>query len=117
MQDVVCKLVKNTFTTNSIGVETSTRTETECPIIKVESIYEREYYEANQSGFKPTLRLRISTLNYNQEEELIYMNQLYTIIRIENQVDETILICERKIGDVNQAESTSNGTGEILKSV
>ena len=101
MQDGVCKLVKNTFTTNSIGVETSTRTETECPIIKVESIYEREYYEANQSGYKPTLRLRISTLNYNQEQELVYMDTTYTIIRVETKVDETILICERKIGDVD----------------
>lgn len=99
MQDITCTLVKKTFTTNSIGVETSTDTRTECPIIKVESIYEREYYEANQSGYKPTLRLRISTLNYNQEEELVYMDQTYTIIRTEEHVDETILICERRIGD------------------
>ena len=101
MQDVVCTLIKKTFTTNSIGVETSTETRTECPIIKVESIYEREYYEANQSGYKPTLRLRISTLNYNQEQELVYMGITYTIIRVETKVDETILICERKIGDVD----------------
>ena len=98
MQDVTCTLIKQTFVTNSIGVETSTETSTECPIIKVESIYDREYYEANQSGFKPNLRLRISSLNYNQEQELEYMNVRYAIIRVEERVDETILICERKIG-------------------
>lgn len=104
MQDVTCTLIKETFMINSIGVETSTETKTECPIIKVENIYEREYYEANQSGYKPTLRLRISTLNYNNEQELTYMGKRYSIIRIEEQVDETILICERRIGD---AESIS----------
>ena len=99
MQDVTCKLVKDIFTSDTMGNQKPTKQETECPIIKVESIYDREYYEANQSGFKPNLRLRISSLNYNQEQELIYMNVRYTIIRVEERVDETILVCERKLGN------------------
>lgn len=106
MQDVTCTLIKKTFTKNSIGVEVSSEMQTECPIIKVESIYEREYYEANQSGYKPTLRLRISTLNYNDEQELVYMEKRYTIIRIEDKIDETILICERKLADEGQARKS-----------
>ena len=40
--------------------------------IKNEEIYSTEYYEANQQGYKPNLRIRISTLNYEDEEELEY---------------------------------------------
>ena len=55
----------------------------------------------NQNGYKPTLRLVISSLNYNNEQELIYMDVKYTIIRIQKKnLDELILICERKINNV-----------------
>ena len=103
MQDVICTLINKIFTINEIGVEEEIETTAECPIIKVESIYNKEYYEANQIGYKPNLRLRISSLNYNNEPELIYIGKRYSIIRIENKVDELILICERKIGDESQS--------------
>lgn len=106
MQDVTCTLIKKTFTTNSIGVEISAELETECPIIKIESIYDREYYEANQIGYKPNLRLRISSLNYNDEQELNYMNTRYSIIRVEDRIDELILICERKIANEGQTRKS-----------
>ena len=64
-------------------------------------MYANEYYQANQQGFKPSLRLRISALNYNDEEELIYMGKTYSIIRTqEPTADEVVLICERKIKNV-----------------
>ena len=76
-------------------------TEKLIPIIKVEDEYANEYYQANQQGFKPSLRLRISTLNYNDEEELIYMKKVYSVIRVqEPNADEVVLICERKIKNV-----------------
>lgn len=101
MRDVSCKLLSTQIIKDSIGVEKETTTEIECPIIKVEDVYANEYYEANQQGFKPTLRLRISTLNYSGEKELVYMNTTYSIIRTQEPVaDEIILICERKIKDV-----------------
>lgn len=101
MRDVSCKLLSTTLTTNSIGVQTETKIEIEIPIIKVEDVYANEYYQANQQGFKPSLRLRISALNYNDEEELIYMGKTYSIIRIqEPTADEVVLICERKIKNV-----------------
>ena len=83
------------------GVEKITTVEKDCPIIKVEDIYANEYYQANQSGFQPSLRLKISRLNYEDEPELIYMNKTYTIIRTqETSVDELVLICERKVKNV-----------------
>ena len=101
MRDVSCKLLSKTIQENEIGVQKEVTTETEIPIIKVEEIYANEFYEANEQGFKPTLRLRISALNYNNEEELIYMNTTYSIIRAtEPYADEVVLICERKIKNV-----------------
>lgn len=101
MRDVSCKLLSITTQEDSIGVQKEVTTEIEIPIIKIEEIYANEFYEANEQGFKPTLRLRISALNYDNEEELIYMNTTYSIIRAtEPNADEVVLICERKIKNV-----------------
>lgn len=101
MRDVSCKLLSTDLQTDDIGVQKEVQTEIEIPIIKVEEIYANEFYEANQQGFKPTLRLRISALNYNNEKELIYVGVIYTIIRAsEPYADEVVLVCERKIKNV-----------------
>lgn len=101
MRDVSCKLLSTKIQEDSIGVQKEVQTEVEIPIIKVEEVYANEFYEANEQGFKPTLRLRISSLNYNNEEELIYMGVIYSIIRAtEPYADEVVLICERKVKNV-----------------
>lgn len=101
MRDIACTLLSTIITQDSIGNEIETVKESMIPIIKVEDVYSNEFYEANQQGFKPSLRLRISALNYNDEEELIYMGKTYSIIRTqEPTADEVVLICERKIKNV-----------------
>lgn len=101
MRDVSCKLLSTKIQEDSIGVQKEVVTEVEIPIIKVEEIYANEFYEANEQGFKPTLRLRISALNYNNEKELIYMGITYSIIRAtESCADEVVLVCERKVKNV-----------------
>lgn len=102
MRDISCKLLSTlTLITNSIGVQKEKVEEIEIPIIKVEDVYENEFYRANEQGYKPTLRLRISRLNYDDQEELIYMNKKYSIIRKqEPTADELILVCERKVKNV-----------------
>ena len=101
MRDVECKLLSTTLVDNEIGVQVEKIVEMSIPIIKVEDVYASEFYEANQQGYKPTLRLRISALNYNNEEELIYMGTTYSIIRLsETYADEVVLICERKVKNV-----------------
>lgn len=98
MRDVSCKLLSTQIIVDSIGVQKEEVTKTEIPIIKVEDIYANEFYEANEQGYKPNLRLRISSLNYKNQQELIYMNKEYTIIRAQDiTADELILVCERKI--------------------
>lgn len=101
MRDVSCKLISTSFLENEIGVQKETKVEMEIPIIKVEDIYANEFYKANEQGYKPSLRLRISNLNYENQQELIYMNKTYTIIRTQEiTADELILICERKVKNV-----------------
>lgn len=102
MYDVECVLLSTSNISSDIGVQKPSQiVENKIPIIKVEDVYSNEYYEANQSGFKPTLRLKISSLNYNNEQELKYMGNVYTIIRTQGgSYDEIILICERKIKNV-----------------
>lgn len=102
MRDVSCKLLSTTYKKDKNGIQTIDKIEKkEVPIIDEEDIYANEYYQANQNGYKPTLRLVISSLNYNNEQELIYMDVKYTIIRIQKKnLDELILICERKINNV-----------------
>ena len=102
MRDVSCKLLSTTYKKDKNGIQILDKIEEkEIPIIDEEDIYANEYYQANQNGYKPTLRLVISSLNYNNEQELIYMNVKYTIIRIQKKnLDELILVCERKINNV-----------------
>ena len=98
MRDVSCKLLSTQITTDSIGVEKEETKKNVIPIIKVEDIYANEFYQGNERGYKPTLRLRISALNYSNQEELIYMNTIYSIIRVQEiTADELILVCERKV--------------------
>lgn len=101
MRDVSCKLLSTLIAEDSIGVQTEQVTEVEIPIIKVEDVYANEFYEANEQGFKPSLRFRISALNYNNEQELVYMNTIYSVIRTQEiTADEIILVCERKLKNV-----------------
>ena len=101
MRDVSCKLLSTQIIKDSIGVQKEKLVELEIPITKVEDIYAKEFYEANEQGFKPSLRLRISNLNYENQRELIYMGTTYTIIRSQEiTADELILICERKVKNV-----------------
>ena len=101
MRDIACTLLSTTIEQDDIGNEIEKVKKRLIPIIKVEDVYANEYYQANQQGFKPSLRLRISALNYNDEEELIYMKKVYSVIRVqEPTADEVVLICERKIKNV-----------------
>lgn len=101
MYNTSVTLLSKSLTSNNIGVQSETITQTEVPIMKIEDIYANEFYQANEQGFKPSLRIRISSLNYSNERELIYKGITYTIIRTQEPLpDETILICQRKVKNV-----------------
>ena len=102
MRDISCKLLSTTYSEGSRGEKIpDKKVEREIPIIDEESVYANEFYQGNELGYKPSLRLIISTLNYQNEEELIYMNTEYSIIRTQKKnEDELILVCERKVKNV-----------------
>lgn len=101
MYNVSCKLISRNLVENSIGVQKETITKTEVPIIRIEDIYSKEFYEANEQGYVPSLRIVISELNYSEESELEYNGIVYSVIRTQNAaMDERTLICERKAKNV-----------------
>lgn len=101
MHDVSCKLLSTILVTNDIGVQKEETKKQEIPIIRIEDVYANEFYEANEQGHKPSLRLRINLLNYNNEQELEYMGNIFSIIRTQEiTADELILVCERKVKNV-----------------
>lgn len=107
MRYVSCILISTSITSNSIGVQTETKTESEIPIIKVEDIYANEFYEANELGYKPELRIRLSAYNYNGEPELKYGGKNYTVIRTQDvSADEIVLVCERKVKDFEEVKKS-----------
>ena len=100
MQDIVCYLISTTYTSDSVGNQVAVENEVEVPIIKNEFVGMNEFYVAQEHGLKPTLQLKISSLNYSNEKKLKYMNTVYTIIRTKSPLpDEILLICERKESD------------------
>lgn len=108
MRYVSCKLLSTSLIADSIGVQKETQVEVEVPLIKLEDIYANEFYEANEQGFKPELRLRLSAYSYNGEQELIYGDIHYTVIRTQYpKADEVILICERKAKNVTERTGRS----------
>lgn len=107
MNDVVCYLISKQFETDEIGNQVLQDIKTEVPIIEFQDIYQSEYYNARQQGLKPSLRIVISNLNYNDEEELEYKGKIYTIIRVDSIDYENIaLVCEKRVG-ANEQNDTS----------
>lgn len=108
MIDVGCTLISKTYRKDEDGniivengIEQFDITRVEVPIIDVQSVWQSEFYKANEQGLRPSIRIVISTLNYNDEKELVYMNNSYSVIRTENRnIDEVVLICQRKVKDV-----------------
>jgi SPP1 family predicted phage head-tail adaptor len=109
MHDVSCVLLSKSYKTDENGNilkdkngrEVSEIKESEIPIISVEKVWKDEFYKANQLGLRPSIRIKISSLNYNGEEEIIYMNKHYTVIRTDgDNNDEVVLICQKRANNV-----------------
>lgn len=98
MIDLECTLIQLNIEKDAIGNEVETQTELIVPIIQHEDIFASEFYSAGTVGMKPTLKIRISSLNYSNQTRIRYMNEEYEIIRVDTPtIDEVSLVCERKI--------------------
>lgn len=99
MQDWTIKLISQQYVIDEIGNQILQENLVEVPITEIQDVYQSEFYNASQQGLKPTLRVVINNLNYNDEEELYYMNKRYTIIRVDRVDNEYIaLVCEKRVG-------------------
>lgn len=108
MRDVSCILLsksylkdKNGNILKENGREKFEIKKVETPIISVEKVWKDEFYKANEQGLRPSIRIKISNLNYNNEEEIVYMGKNYTIIRVDgDNEDEIVLVCQRRANNV-----------------
>jgi len=100
MINTECKLRTLLHESDGIGVENETVQEITVPVTRVEKVYASEFYRANEQGLRPVLRLVINALNYNNETELEYNGVVYTIIRVDDNIEELALVCERKLKNV-----------------
>lgn len=115
MYSTSCKLRKITPQYNSYGAKTDDSvTETEVPILRKERMRISEFYQAQEQGMKPELRIRISNLNYNGEQELEYMGEIYTIIRTDDYINDILIIAHKKIKNIVNEVEDDNNTGTIL---
>lgn len=101
MRAVELTLLSYTYKKDEIGQEIKVVKKKTIPIIKETSVLLEEYYEANQQGIRPEVRLIISALNYNRETEFEYMGEKYSVIRTNTpNIDEIALIGTKKAGDL-----------------
>ena len=110
MHDVSCVLLFKSYLKDENGNilkqngrERFEITERLVPIISTEKVWKNEFYKANEQGLRPSIRIKLSSLNYNDEEELVYMDKHYTVIRVDgDNDDEVILVCQRRANNVKQ---------------
>lgn len=109
MHDVSCVLLSKSYkkdengniSKDKNGREVYEIQEKSVQILGTEKVWKDEFYKANQQGLRASLRIKLSVLNYNEEEELIYMGKNYSVIRIDgDNDDEVILICQRRANNV-----------------
>lgn len=69
-----------------------------------QSISYKEFYQAQTSGFKPELILKISTFDYSKQSYVKYEDENYTILKtyvIQDNIDEMLLTLVKGIFNVN----------------
>lgn len=95
-------LVSKTDSSDLVGNIISEESLTKC-YAKEKVVGSREYYNAVSVGITPTAELKIKRLNYNNEEELIWNEKRYSIVRtlpIGNM--DMVLVLSEKQGVFNE---------------
>jgi hypothetical protein len=108
MRDVSCVLLSKSYLKDKDGNilkengrEKFKVKERQVPIISTEKVWKDEFYKANQQGLRPSIRIKMNSLNYNDEGELRYMGKDYTVIRVDGEdEDEVVLVCQRRTNNV-----------------
>ena len=95
-------LIPNTEVLDSIGNDIPIEGEPIKTYAKIQSVRTSEFYNATMIGLSPSIEFVIKKLNYSGENEIIYNNEHYDVIRVvypKNKFD-IVLVCAKKIGVV-----------------
>ena len=66
------------------------------------SVYQSEFYNAAQAGFKPSITFEMTNrADYNDEQVIKYHDKFYTVIRADwnAQRDGISLVCEERVNN------------------
>ena len=69
-----------------------------------QSISNREFYQAQSTGLKPEMTLKLSLFDYQNESYVKYEDEVYTVLKtnlIKDNTDEILLTLTRGIKDVS----------------
>ena len=102
MYDDVATLISyGASTFDEYGNESITTEKTDV-FVMPRGVYQSEFYNAAQSGLKPSITFELTNkADYNGEKVIEYHNKFYTVIRVDwnAQRDNCSLICEEKINN------------------
>ena len=93
-------LISKTIGEDEIGNITSSLSAEKKIYAKKQSVRTNEFYNATMTGLTPSVEFVIKRLNYNGEDELVWNNTTYEVIRTidpKNKYD-IVLVCSKKIG-------------------
>ena len=94
-------LISQKITEDEIGNILSSEISKNKCYAKKQNVKTSEYYNAVSIGYNPSVEFVIKRLNYNNEPELIWNNEIYSVIRVvdpKNKFD-IVLVCSKKIGN------------------
>lgn len=96
MTDVI-KLIKQTVTTNTYGIEEITETERQV-FCEVNSISQTEFFAAADTELNPEYRFTVFFGDYEGESVLKYNDDRFAVYRTYRTGDDLELYTERKVG-------------------
>lgn len=68
--------------------------------VQVRGVYRSEFYDAAQTGLKPSITFMISNrVDYHGETDIEYEGKTYTVIRTDWVGDGVNLTCEEKVNE------------------
>ena len=93
MYNDVIFLISTQKTKNKVGDLIEERIQT-MRFAKVKSIGQSEFYQAQAQGMKPEIKFVLADyLDYDNQEEVVYNNFVYKVLRTYRSVNEMEIVC------------------------
>lgn len=93
MYDDVIYLISTQRTKNKVGDLIEERIQT-MRFAKIKSIGQSEFYQAQAQGMKPEIKFVLADyLDYDNQEEVVYNNFVYKVLRTYRQGNEIEIVC------------------------